>query len=303
MQFFVNARNFIYRNARPLELAIWQYHFEGGSAEQVLHALSFYQNEDGGFGHGLEADCWNPHSSPLTTQTATEILYAVDAPREHPVVQGVLRYLDSGRDFDLAHRQWPGSIPSNNDHPRAIWWTYEADKEGFDYNPTAGLAAFILRYAEKGSSVYKKGLTLAQEAINWLLAKEPFAEKHVVYLFLRLAQFAQGHDLTGLDALAARLREQVPLCVCTDLSKYGVEYVDRPTDLIDGPQHPYYPDIAAAADAECQFLLDSQLADGSWPVPWKWWTEYTDEFAVAANWWKSHIIIKHILYLKNFGRC
>jgi hypothetical protein len=97
MNTYENARAFMYRCARPLELALWQYHFEGGSAENVLHALSFYQNADGGFGHALEADNWNPHSSPLTTQTATEILYAVDAPADHPIVQGALRYLDFKR--------------------------------------------------------------------------------------------------------------------------------------------------------------------------------------------------------------
>ena len=302
MNVFDKARAFMYRNARPLELALWQYHFEGGSAENVLHALSFYQNEDGGFGHALEADNWNPNSSPLTTQTAADILFTVDAPREHPLVQNALRYLDSGKDFDAAHRQWPGSIPTNNDHPRAIWWTYEADKEAFRYNPTAALAAFILRYADRDSALYAKGLAIAQEAVDWLLAQEPFADKHVLYLFMQLAECAKGHAIDGLDRLTERIHLQAPLCVCTDLSKYGVEYVDRPTDLIDGPQHPCYPDIAAAADAECQFLINSQLADGSWPVPWKWWNEFTDEFAVAANWWKGHIVVKHIRYLKNFGK-
>ena len=33
------ARNFVYRNARPLELARWKYLFEGGSREEVLTAL------------------------------------------------------------------------------------------------------------------------------------------------------------------------------------------------------------------------------------------------------------------------
>ena len=301
MNTYENARAFMYRCARPLELALWQYHFEGGTAENVLRALAFYQNEDGGFGHALEADNWNPNSSPLTTQTATDILYAVDAPADHPIVQGVLRYLDSGADFDAEHRQWPGSVPSNNDHPRATWWTWDG-KDAFQYNPTAGLAAFILRYADKSSAVYKKGVRLAQEAVDWLLNQPPFAEKHVVYLFLRLAEFAQGHPIAGLDRLQERLHAQVPLCVCTDMSKYGVEYVDRPTALITGPQSPYHPDIAATADAECGFLIASQLADGSWPVPWKWWNEYTDEFAVAAMWWKGHIVLKHILYLRNFGK-
>ena len=301
MTTYEKARAFMYRCARPLELALWQHRFEGGSAQRVLEALSFYQNEDGGFGHALEADNWNPNSSPLTTQTATEILYAVDAPADHPIVEGVLRYLDSGADFDTAHRQWPGSVPSNNDHPRAMWWTWDG-KDAFQYNPTAGLTAFILRYADKSSSVYRKGHAIAQEAIDWLLAQEPFAEKHVVYLFMRLAQFGKGHSLRGLEEMNARLHELAPLCVCTDLAKYGVEYVDRPTDLIDSPQHPFFPEIAEAAEAECRFLIDSQLPDGSWPVPWKWWNEFTAEYEVAAYWWKSHIVLKHITFLRNFRR-
>ena len=302
MNTYEKARAFMYRCARPLELALWQYHFEGGSAQNVLHALSFYQNGDGGFGHALEADNWNPHSSPLTTQTATEILYAVNAHADHPIVQNTLRYLDSGADFDSAHRQWPGSIPSNNEHPRAIWWSYEEGKEGFNYNPTAGLAAFILRYAQPDSPVYARGLALAREAVEWLLRQEPQADKHMVYLFQRLAEFGRGHDLPGYAELTARLEALVPMCVCTDLSKYGVEYVDRPTDLIDGPEHPWYPLIAEAAQAECDFLLSSQLPDGSWPVPWKWWNEYTAEYEVAAYWWKAHIVLKHIVYLRNFGK-
>ena len=300
MNTYEKARAFMYHHARPLELALWQHRFEGGSAENVYRALSFYQNEDGGFGHALEADNWNPASSPLTTQTAADILFQLDAPAGHPIVQGVLRYLDSGRDFDEEHRQWPGSIPSNNDHPRAIWWTYEG-KEAFNYNPTAALAAFILRYADRSSALYAKGLAIAREAVTWFLAQEPLADKHVCYLFMQLAEYAKGHDVPDLDRLQERLHTVAQLCVCRDMSKYGVEYVDRPTDLIDGPQSPYYPDIAETADAECRFLTESQQEDGAWPVPWKWWNEYTAEFEVARVWWQGHIVLKHITYLRNFG--
>ena len=42
------AREFIYRNARPLELAQWQYHFENGSKENVYtqeyNDLQTFQN-------------------------------------------------------------------------------------------------------------------------------------------------------------------------------------------------------------------------------------------------------------------
>ena len=54
------ARDFVNRNARPLDFARWKFLFENGSMEQVLSALETYQNEDGGFGNGLEPDCWNP---------------------------------------------------------------------------------------------------------------------------------------------------------------------------------------------------------------------------------------------------
>ena len=71
------ARSFVYKNARPLDLARWKYLFEGGSKEDVLTALAAYQNEDGGFGHALEPDCWNPDSSPIQTWVATEIIKEV----------------------------------------------------------------------------------------------------------------------------------------------------------------------------------------------------------------------------------
>lgn len=62
---FETARNFIYKNARPLDIARWKYLFENGCREDVLLALAAYQNEDGGFGHALEPDCWNLNSSPF----------------------------------------------------------------------------------------------------------------------------------------------------------------------------------------------------------------------------------------------
>ena len=74
MEAFEKARKFIYKNARPVDLARWQYHFENGSREAVLQALQVYQNEDGGYGHGLEPDHWNPNSTPIAVWEACRIL-------------------------------------------------------------------------------------------------------------------------------------------------------------------------------------------------------------------------------------
>ena len=101
MSMLKKARAFVYRYARPLDLARWQFYFENGSADFVLQTLAAYQNEDGGFGHNLEPDCWNPASTPIATWFATEVLREIGwTDASHPIVIGILRYLESGADFD-----------------------------------------------------------------------------------------------------------------------------------------------------------------------------------------------------------
>ena len=72
-------KTWVYRNARNIELSLWKYYFECGSKEDVISALSFYQNEDGGFGNALEPDNWNPNSTPYTTLNAISILKDINS--------------------------------------------------------------------------------------------------------------------------------------------------------------------------------------------------------------------------------
>ena len=163
-QDFDAIRRWMHRNARPLDLARWQYHFESGSAEAVLQSLSAYQNEDGGFGHGLEADCWNPASAPMQTWAAACILRELNAPKEHPIVAGILRYLA------VAHILWMdcgrARFHRTTISPHAPWWTFtERSGEDWGYNPTASLAGFVLQYGVSESALYKKAEGIAKRAV------------------------------------------------------------------------------------------------------------------------------------------
>ncbi|NCB28003.1 MAG: hypothetical protein EOM62_21505 [Bacteroidia bacterium] len=92
----------------------------------MLTALSAYQNEDGGLGWALEADSWNPNTSPMQTYTATEILdETAFTDAQHPIIQGILSYLESGSSFNGSF--WYKPLPSNNDHPHAPWWSCTED--------------------------------------------------------------------------------------------------------------------------------------------------------------------------------
>lgn len=301
-RYFKSARRFIYRNARPIELARWQYHFENGSRENVLTALAAFQNEDGGFGHGLEADSFNPNSCPIQTWNAITILNEIEfKDPSHPIIKGILRYLDSGADFSEKHNQWLNTVKSNDEYPHAIWWNY-SDKEGeFHYNPSACLAGFILRFADKESALYKKAERIASEAYEWFRVHVPFGDSHVTGCFISLFGFLSdaGMELADMSEFKEKLIEEVNANICRDTEKWKTEYVCGPSAFIHNSDSMFYKGNEELVEKECEFIAESQLSDGSFTVPWQWFNEYK-EFPLAENWWKSVIIIEKMSFLKSF---
>jgi hypothetical protein len=47
--------------------------------------------------------------------------------------------------------------------------------------------------------------------------------------------------------------------------------------------------------------IKSQLADGSWNIPWGW-KAYPEEWSVSKNWWKANSAILNLIYLKGMGK-
>lgn len=64
------TRDYLLKGMRLLERQIYFALFEGGSVEMALKALSAYQNEDGGFGNGIEFDLLTPTSTGIGMETA-----------------------------------------------------------------------------------------------------------------------------------------------------------------------------------------------------------------------------------------
>lgn len=164
------------RNARPLEVALWKYNFENGSKEDVLSTLQFYQNDDGGFGHALEADNWNPNSSPYTTVTAINILKNINfTDKQHSIIQGIFKFLESST--YCTENGWYFNIPTNNDFPHAPWWNYNMEANAVEgIGVTAELVGFIIRFADVDSEIYKKALTLSDVLMNKLTTAENYGD-------------------------------------------------------------------------------------------------------------------------------
>lgn len=297
------AKKFVYRNARPLDLYRWKYHFEGGEKDDVLKALISFQNKDGGFGHGLELDCLNPNSSPIQTWKAMTFLEELDIlDSNNSIIQGILRYLESGKDFDSSHYQWKRVIPSNNHFPHAIWWEYNQANDLYAYNPTAYFAGFIIKYAEKDSSLYKKGRRIIQEAFE-TLKKDNF-EADTLNCFSALYAFlkeSKTKDIIPLKELEKELSKRIPDSIEKDSSNWYVTYVTTPSYVIKHPSSPGAKESFDYIEKELEMIPIVQKVDGSFGVTWKWYNDYP-EYNASKLLWESEIIIDKLLFYKNFHK-
>lgn len=298
---YEKGRKFIYRNARPLDFAVFQYYFENGSKENVLRSLAEYQNSDGGFGNALESDSWNPNSSPIQTWAATEILRELNVlDISNPIVNGIIRYLSSKEAFD--GNGWMRTVKSNNDYPHAPWWEFN-ESEYSGINPTAPLVGFILCTDKSDSEIYNTAKQIAKDIFaNYMISD--FQDMHTIACMISLYEYCQKayiYDLFDDSELKTKLKNDVNNCICKDISKWGTEYVCKPSKFIKSRESLFYDDNIELVEYECEFIKNSQLKSGEWNISWRW-NNYDREFAISENWWKSQIIISNLMYLKNFGQ-
>ncbi|WP_310832676.1 hypothetical protein [Paenibacillus pedocola] len=295
-------KNWMYRNARPLDLARWKFHFEAGGVEAVLEALAAYQNEDGGFGHALEADAWNPHSSPIQTATAVERLLEVHfQDNSHPAVQGILKYLDSGAEMD--GNTWMNVVASFNDYPHAPWWhTTSSSTARSIFNPTAILAGFILRFADRDSRLYERGLGIAKE-LEELFLQDPHIEMHPLLCVVKLlecigeAGVREQFAYTELNAAAGKRITELLERNASDWSGYSC----KPSFFIKTRESLGFTDNAVLLKKELDYTLDIRNQEGVWDLTWSW-DGFEQAFAISENWWKASIVIEKLLFLRAFGR-
>ena len=156
---YQRMRRWIYRYAFHIDLTLFQFHIENGTKEEVVKALSFYQNEDGGF-VSFDPDCWNPNSSPLATLSAYDTLKEIGiTDKNHEMVKAMINYMSQCEYCTEQGCYW--SIPSNNKYPsqayflfpHAPWHPEDWPAEGY---VNGKYVDFVLTYYTEDSPMYQK---------------------------------------------------------------------------------------------------------------------------------------------------
>lgn len=223
----IEIKRWLVRNGRPIDLARWNVHFENEDRCEVIRMLGSYQNEDGGFGHGLEADSWNPNSSPMQTWCALELLKEVNAIAKDScakkVLNGIFSYLLTTGDMEDG--LYLASIPSNNDHPHAPWWHWtESAQAQWGYNPTAALSGLMLHFSEEGTPVFKKGIEIAQQAVAHYFENPMTESKHTLHGYQVLDEVLHEKQISvnfSASSLRQRVVENIVFAITKDTSQWG----------------------------------------------------------------------------------
>ena len=295
-----NTGRWIHRNARGLELAKWRFYFEGGDAESVIDELQYYQNIDGGFGHALEADCWNPASAPSQMFYAIHILHELAyQDTTHPVIQNMLRYLESGK--DMVDGFWVSILPSNNQYPHAPWWT-KTDRKTFDvYMPNADICWFILKFAQKDSPLYDRAVSMVQRMLNLFLSQnevEPHSLESMMFLLRELQK--TDSSCGQLEDAATAHGIQLMRGLIEVNPDTWTAYCITQSFFIHDRLHPLYPEYRELLKLEVQRLMETRDADGCWDINWVW-QEYEIAYRLSANWWKSSVTMQKLMLYETFA--
>ncbi|MFD1019994.1 hypothetical protein [Thalassobacillus hwangdonensis] len=289
---------FIIKEGRTLEKMKAKHLLHGEREEEIIRALASYQNEDGGFGHGLEPDFRLPASSPLATSVALQTLIHHDhLPSARIMIKEAIRYLE--RSFHADRSGWYAVPPEVNDYPHAFWWTvHENGMSWIDAhwgNPSAEIIGYLLRYKNMVTELPID--ELERIALNHLMNLQTFESEHEIYCYLR---FFRLHPELRSPTIDEQLERAVKQQIRYDQEAWK-DYVPSPMKFIQHPGESLLGIPVEEINKNLDFLADRLKESHCIEPTWEW-NDYKEDWEKAKMEWSAILTLEAIDQLRSYER-
>lgn len=289
-----NIENHIFNNARDIEKAKWNYLFNNGSKESIVSELIKYQNEDGGFGKGLEADMLLPSSTSIASTEAIFIAYDYELNYKESWFKNLLDYFE--KTIEDTPSFWEKVPKEVENFPHAPWWTYAPDTK-FTPNPCAVIASAFIKYGDDKQK--ELGNKIAARCMEFLNSDEECSD-HDCYCLQRLFIVLKELNSNLINDVTIRSMERrIVDCLCTDENKW-TEYVPQPLDLVTLPYSEWYKLVEHFVEKNFSFWLNTLKEEGYWQPNFSWGVDSEVARKVTET-WSCYISVKRARIFKAFG--
>jgi len=262
--------------------------------EEIIDELLKYQNDDYGFGQGLEPDVQTPSSSVLASNIAIKILNDVASPRKEGIIKGLVnyfisQYIPETRSFNF--------VPNNvNDFPRAIWWNGDVNSNFGYFNPTPEVVGFLfMNRAYIENFEIESLVDFVSEKIICEISK--INKPHSLYSVIK---FYENLDSKRQNNLRNLIIDKTKELISTNRDEWK-NYAPQPYKLITSKGHPLYFEYKDTINENMEFLLESISDNSVWMPEWNWGQFEELYFSNIQYKWMGFLTFERLKILDVFG--
>jgi hypothetical protein len=285
---FAAGDRFLLSQARLLERRLFATIFLGAPATGVVATLRGYQNDDGGFGHGLEPDKRCPASLPVDVETAFQALAAAGT-ADRGMVTAAADFLARTAAEAGAGGAVPLAFKAIESFPRAAHWTEWTYEPGL--NPTAGLVGRLYQLGVDHPWRAQGARYCWEQLEAGRLPGDAHALSEVLIFLDHVPERERADEHAA--ALADHVAANSLVKLDPDASGYGLSPLHF-APAADSRWRTLFRD--AQISAHLDHLERSQQADGGWTVSWEPPSE------ASALEWRGIVTLDALRTLTSYGR-